>query len=125
MVTPEDVAGDGEEDEIIENELDKTAYDLFFGDKLTEAAAAEPEEISAAKEPANEIPAASAAPAAESEEMSVAAAAETAALSSNESMEDEDEIVTEDIPVPDTVLDIFSTAVDTFSYTHLWPWPRV
>ena len=112
MVTPEDVAGDGEEDEIIENELDKTAYDLFFGDKLTEAAAAEPEEISAAKEPADEIPAASAAPAAESEEMSVAAAAETAALSSNESMEDEDEIVTEDIPVPDTVLDIFSTAVD-------------
>ena len=130
MVTPEDVAGDGEEDEIIENELDKTAYDLFFGDKLTEAAAAEPEEISAAKEPANETPAASAAPAAESEEMSVAAAekpervvqaadavaeaaaAETAALSSNASMEDEDEIVTEDIPVPDTVLDIFSTAVD-------------
>ena len=130
MVTPEDVAGDGEEDEIIENELDKTAYDLFFGDKLTEAAAAEPEEISAAKEPANETPAASAAPAAESEEMSLAgadnpervvqaadavaeaAAAETAALSSNASMEDEDEIVTEDIPVPDTVLDIFSTAVD-------------
>lgn len=130
MVTPEDVAGDGEEDEIIDNELDKTAYDLFFGDKLTEAAAAEPEEISAAKEPANETPAASAAPAAESEEMSVAAAekpervvqaadavaeaaaAETAALSSNASMEDEDEIVTEDIPVPDTVLDIFSTAVD-------------
>lgn len=127
MVTPEDVAGDGEEDEIIENELDKTAYDLFFGDKLTEAAAAEPEEISAAKEPANETPAASAATAEESEETPVAtaekpervadaaadaAAAKTAALSSNASMEDEDEIVTEDIPVPDTVLDIFSTAVD-------------
>lgn len=92
MVTPEDVAGDGEEDEIIENELDKTAYDLFFGDKLTEAAAENPERVADA--------------AAE------AAATETAALSSNASMEDEDEIVTEDIPVPDTVLDIFSTAVD-------------
>lgn len=95
MVTPEDVAGDGEEDEIIENELDKTAYDLFFGDKLTEAAAEKPERMVQAADAVAE-----------------AAAAETAALSSNASMEDEDEIVTEDIPVPDTVLDIFSTAVD-------------
>lgn len=131
MVTPEDVAGDAEEDEIIENKLDKTAYDLFFGDKLAEAAAAAETEAAEGESDAavtEETPAAVSAASAdtseEPEETPAAAAAdepssaadaeepEKAVVSANASMEDEDEIVTEDIPVPDTVLDIFSTAVD-------------
>lgn len=107
MVTPEDIAGESDEqedDEIIDNTLDKTAYDLFFGEKISEAdtqtreaadvddgdAAAEtsPEEISAEETPA------------------------ATPVGTEKQLEDEDEIVTEDIPVPDTVLNIFSTAVD-------------
>ena len=123
MVTPEDIAGENDEqddDEIIDNTLDKTAYDLFFGEKISEAdtqtqeaadvddgdAAAEtsPEEISAEETFPEETAA---------EETS--AAEETPAatpVGKEKQLEDEDEIVTEDIPVPDTVLNIFSTAVD-------------
>ncbi len=123
MVTPEDIAGESDEqedDEIIDNTLDKTAYDLFFGEKISEAdtqtqeaadvddgdAAAEtsPEEISAEETFPEETAA---------EETS--AAEETPAatpVGTEKQLEDEDEIVTEDIPVPDTVLNIFSTAVD-------------
>lgn len=86
MVKPEDIAGEADEtdeDEIIDNTLDKTAFDLFFGESP--------------KEKAEEAETASGT----SEDEEVRSA-----------LEDEDEIVTEDIPVPDTVLNIFSTAVD-------------
>lgn len=123
MVTPEDIAGESDEqedDEIIDNTLDKTAYDLFFGEKISEAdtqtqeaadvdngdAAAEtsPEEISAEETFPEETAA---------EETSAAEEMPAATpVGTEKQLEDEDEIVTEDIPVPDTVLNIFSTAVD-------------
>ena len=98
MVTPEDIAGEADEtdeDEIIENTLDKTTMDLFFGDVLTEGpkAAASESEVFEGVEAATE-----------------SRASETVVVETP--LEDEDEIVTEDIPVPDTVLNIFSTAVD-------------
>lgn len=93
MVTPEDIAGEADEDEIIENKLDKTALDLFFGESA-ESEAAE-------KEVVTEPEAAEKAPESVSE-----------VVKPESGLEDEDEIVTEDIPVPDTVLNIFSTAVD-------------
>lgn len=105
VVTPEDVAGDGEEDEIIENRLDKTAYDLFFGDKLSETVEEAETKDAGAEEESVTLAGA---------ETEAGTTPEEAPAISEEasSMEDEDEIVTEDIPVPDTVLDIFSTAVD-------------
>lgn len=88
MVTPEGSA-EAEADEIIENKMDQTALDLFFGGKQEETDTAE--EVT---EPENK--------------QKDSVEPETSELKN----EDEDEIVTEDIPVPDTVLDIFSTAVD-------------
>ena len=106
MVTPEDVAEEAEEDEIIENKLDQTAMDLFFGgEPETEAEPQRPTAIETEPEVETAIKAEDelAAP----EEIGTVLEKKAAAPA-----EDEDEIVTEDIPVPDTVLDIFSTAVD-------------
>lgn len=91
VVTPVEV-DDVEDDEIIDDTMHQTALDLFFsGDAgLAKEAAKIEEEPEAVEEPAEEVPA--------EKEVSKS--------------EEEDEIVTEDIPVPDTVLDIFSTAVD-------------
>lgn len=86
VVTPVEV-DDVEEDEIIEDTMHQTALDLFFGEDAgpaKEAAKAEDEPVAGEVAMEKEIP----------------------------KSEEEDEIVTEDIPVPDTVLDIFSTAVD-------------
>lgn len=92
MVAPQ-VLEDAEEDEIIENKIDQTAFNLFFADDTI--GKGEPKD---AGEAADE--------AAANEEWAEAIKV------LDEKSEDEDEIVTEDIPVPDTVLDIFSTAVD-------------
>jgi hypothetical protein len=120
MLTPdvEDADDDDEdEDEIIEDKLGQTVMDLFFTEKpeeaLTEEAPAE-----AVEEPAEEtVEEAVEQPVEESVEEAVE---ETVEAPVEEAMEEpvaepteyEDEIVTDDIPVPDTVMDIFATAVD-------------
>lgn len=104
MVTPEDITGEAEEDEVIENKLDQTALDLFFGGETVAKNVSEsPKEIKV--EPEADT-AAETHPEAPEETVAEVEKKEAA------SAEDEDEIVMEDIPVPDTVLDIFSTAVD-------------
>ena len=104
MVTPEDITGEAEEDEVIENKLDQTALDLFFGgEPVAKNASESPKEMKAEPEADTAAETESEAP----EETVVEVEKKEAA-----SAEDEDEIVMEDIPVPDTVLDIFSTAVD-------------
>lgn len=102
MLTPETVADtdddeDSEDDEVIDNQMNQTTFDLFFSGKP---------EVNASAMKASEIPAEEPAPVEEPEkepEQEITVAEKT---------EYEDEIVTDDIPVPDTVLDIFATAVD-------------
>lgn len=92
MMASELDTSDEDEDEIISDDLNQTVMDLF-SDEISPAVP-EPveEEVQAEIADVDE-------PIAEENETEVI-------------QEDEDEIVAEDIPVPDTVLDIFSTAVD-------------
>ncbi len=92
VVMPETVDDDSDAedvDEVIDNRMNQTTFDLFFGEKSKER-------VSEVKE--TEV----------LKETSEVQEAEGASVK----LEYEDEIVTEDIPVPDTVMDIFSTAVD-------------
>jgi len=110
MVKPEDIAGEADEtdeDEIIDNTLDKTAFDLFFGELPEERAEEKAEEAETASETSEDAEEKESVPEISEEPEVVEKAAEVKPV-----LEDEDEIVTEDIPVPDTVLNIFSTAVD-------------
>lgn len=98
MVTPQDLEldedEDEEDDEIIGDKLDAEALDMFFD----EIGAAETSEMPDLNSEIEKIEEEKEVPDVKAEEQVVP--------------EDEDEIVTEDIPIPDTVLDIFSTAVD-------------
>lgn len=96
VLTPENIddsddAEDNEDDEVIDNQMNQTTFDLFFSGKpeVNVSEMKSPEILT--EEPVKES----------EQEVTVA-----------EKSEYEDEIVTDDIPVPDTVLDIFATAVD-------------
>lgn len=100
IVTPEalEEADDNEDVEVIDDKMNQTTYDLFFGGHPEAKTAEVSEETAAAPEAAGEPE-----------------KAETVRQEASETVskpEYEDEIVNEDIPVPDTVLDIFATAVD-------------
>lgn len=92
MMASEKDSPDEDVDEIISDDPNQTVMDLF-SDEIN-SAVSEPVE----EERQTEIP---------DEEDSASDEEEVKLV-----QEDEDEIVAEDIPVPDTVLDIFSTAVD-------------
>lgn len=94
-----------DEDEIIkEKEIDPDLQ-MFFGETLADEAPAGGEEGQAVEDSAEKP--------SETEAVPEEPAEESAAMEDTEDrFEDEDEILTDDISIPDTVMDIFATAAD-------------